>query len=78
MPDDIETIELLLYTYAESGQYAELEKASESYIDLYPTQASLYYYAGYGANRLSNIKKQRTGWKVVLILLWKTLNWKRV
>ena len=59
-PDDIEAIELLLYTYAESAQYQKLADAASGYIDLYPTQARLYYYAGLGANRLKQYAKAKS------------------
>ena len=49
--DDIEAIELLLYTYSEGGKYADLSKKAEGYIDLYPTHARLYYFAGLAANK---------------------------
>jgi len=57
--DDIEGIELLLYTYAETGQNDKLIKAATGYIDSYPTQASLYYYAGLGSNRLQQYAKAK-------------------
>ena len=34
-------------------------KKSEAYIDLYPTKANLYYYAGKGNNNLKNYKKAK-------------------
>lgn len=57
--DDIEAIELLLYTYAESGRNDELLKKSSGYIDLYPTHARLYYFAGLGANGLGQYAKAK-------------------
>lgn len=57
--DDIEGIELLLRTYAESAQNDKLLKKASEYLDLYPTQASLYYYAGMGANRLQQFAKAK-------------------
>jgi tetratricopeptide (TPR) repeat protein len=57
--DDIESIELLLQTYVESGQNDKLLKKATEYIDLFPTQASLYYYAGLGANRLQQYAKAK-------------------
>jgi tetratricopeptide (TPR) repeat protein len=57
--DDIEAIELLLYTYAEGGQYDNLYKKAVSYIDLYPTHARLYYFAGLGANKLKQYGKAK-------------------
>lgn len=56
-PDDVEAIELLLFTYAESGEYSLLAQRAESYLDLYPAQPQLYYYAGVGANGLKEHKK---------------------
>lgn len=58
-PDDIEAVELLLYTYAENAQYTELLKKSEDYINLYPTHARLYYFAGLAANRQQQYKKAK-------------------
>ncbi|TRW22632.1 tetratricopeptide repeat protein [Flavobacterium zepuense] len=57
--DDIEGIELLLKTYAESAQNDKLLKKATEFIDLYPTQARLYYYAGLGANRLQQYAKAK-------------------
>ena len=60
LPDDIEGIELLLYAYAESGQNDKLAEKASGYIDSYPTQARLYYYAGLGANKLKQFAKAKT------------------
>jgi tetratricopeptide (TPR) repeat protein len=57
--DDIESIELLLYTYAESGQYDNLFKKSSDYIELFPTHARLYYFAGLGANQTRQFGKAK-------------------
>lgn len=57
--DDIEAIELLLYTYAEAGNFDALYKKSVSYIDLFPTHAKLYYFAGLGANKLQQFGKAK-------------------
>ena len=57
--DDIEAIELLLYTYAESGQNDKLLKTATTYLDSYPTQARLYYYAGLADNRLQQYAKAK-------------------
>lgn len=58
-PDDIESVELLLYTYAESAQYDNLLKKSTDYIDVYPTHARLYYFAGLGANQMKQFGKAK-------------------
>lgn len=57
--DDIETIELLLYAYAEGSQFDVLSKKAAEYIDLYPTHARLYYFAGLGANKQKQFKKAK-------------------
>ncbi|AWH84483.1 cytochrome C biosynthesis protein [Flavobacterium album] len=57
--DDIEAIELLLYAYAEGGRNDELLKKASRYIDLYPTHARLYYFAGLGANGLGQYAKAK-------------------
>jgi tetratricopeptide (TPR) repeat protein len=59
-PNDMEGIELLLYVLSESGQNQDLVDKSIEYIALYPTQASLYYYAGLGANRTKQFDKAKS------------------
>lgn len=58
-PDDIETVELLLYTYTEAAQYDRLLKKSEEYIELYPTHARLYYFAGLASNQQKQYAKAK-------------------
>lgn len=58
--DDISTIELLLQTYTEKAQFDVLAKKAESYLELYPTHARLYYFAGLAQNQLKNFKKALT------------------
>ncbi len=57
--DDIEAIELLLYSYQESNQNELLLKKASGYIDLYPTHARLYYFAGLASNKLGAFKKAK-------------------
>ena len=57
--DDVEGVELLLLTYAEGAQNDKMYKLATSYIDLYPTQPRLYYYAGLAANRLQQFGKAK-------------------
>lgn len=57
--DDLEAVELLLFTYAEGGQNEKMYKTATKYIDLYPTQATLYYYAGLAANRQQQYAKAK-------------------
>jgi tetratricopeptide (TPR) repeat protein len=58
-PDDIEAVELLLYTYTESAQYDKLLKKSSEYLDLYPTHARLYYFAGLASNQAKQYAKAK-------------------
>ena len=57
--NDIEAIDLLLNIYDFNKQYEKMAKKSEEYIDLFPTKANLYYYAGKGNNNLKNYKKAK-------------------
>jgi tetratricopeptide (TPR) repeat protein len=58
-PDDIEAVELLLYTYTESAQYDKLLKKATEYIDVYPTHARLYYFAGLASNQAKQYAKAK-------------------
>lgn len=57
--DDIEAIELLLYTYTETGQYKTAMEKADAYTSLYPSQPRLYFYAGLAANKLNLYSKAR-------------------
>lgn len=57
--DDTEAVDLLLFTYAESAQNDKMYKTATKYIDLYPTQPTLYYYAGLAANRQQQYSKAK-------------------
>jgi len=57
--NDVEAIDLLLNIYDFNKQFEKMAKKSEAYIDLYPTKANLYYYAGKGNNNLKNYKKAK-------------------
>ena len=57
--NDIEAIDLLLNIYDFNMQFEKMAKKSEAYIDLFPTKANLYYYAGKGFNNLNNFKKAK-------------------
>lgn len=58
-PDDIESVELLLMAYADGAQYEKLGKKASDYIDVYPTQARLYYFAGLAANQQKKYDKAK-------------------
>lgn len=55
--DDILVIELLLQAYADSNRFDKVNKYAEDYLEMYPTQARLYFYAGLAQNQLKNYKK---------------------
>ncbi len=57
--NDIETIDLLLNIYDFNKQFEKMAKKSEELVDLFPTKANLYYYAGKGNNNLKNFKKAK-------------------
>ena len=43
----------------EAQKYPELLQKADEYLELYPTQAKLYYFAGYAANRQQEFKKAK-------------------
>lgn len=57
--DDIEAVELLLYSYIETSQFDLLTKNAAANLDVYPTHARLYYFAGLGANKQKQFGKAR-------------------
>jgi tetratricopeptide (TPR) repeat protein len=58
-PDDFNTLVLLIKSYENIQNFESLAKLTEDYIDLFPTQANLYYYAGLANNKLTNYKKAK-------------------
>lgn len=55
--DDILVIELLLESYAEKNQFDKVSRKAEDFLELYPTHARLYFYAGMAQNQMKNYKK---------------------
>lgn len=55
--NDIESILLLLETQTALEKFEEVKKTSTNYIDLYPTFAKLYFYAGLANYKLNNPKE---------------------
>lgn len=55
--DDILVIELLLQAYANKSQFDKVSKKAEEFLEMYPTHARLYFYAGLAENQLKNYKK---------------------
>ncbi|NHM07885.1 cytochrome C biosynthesis protein [Flavobacterium sp. CYK-4] len=58
-PEDMETIVLQLQAYTENQQFDVLAKKATDWVELYPSQPQLYYYAGLGYNQLKNYKKAK-------------------
>lgn len=56
-PEDWEAIELLLDNLSNAKKYEELGNRAEIFIDLFPAQPKLYYYAGYAKNKAQNYKQ---------------------
>jgi tetratricopeptide (TPR) repeat protein len=56
-PNDFETILLLLENYIHLKDYEALANRAKIFIDFFPTQAKLYYYAGFSNNILKKHKE---------------------
>ena len=56
-PEDFNTIVLLINTYEKLQKFEALVRLTEDYIELFPTQVNLYYYAGLANNKVTNYKK---------------------
>lgn len=59
IPDDIETALLLLECYTEKGLFDVIEKKTEAFIPIYPTQPEFYYYSGLALNQKGAFKKAK-------------------
>ncbi|MET3025432.1 tetratricopeptide repeat protein [Flavobacterium sp. UW10123] len=57
---DLETNMLLLDTYAQAKQYEPMTKRAMMLIEVYPSQAQFYYYAGLGSNQMKQFKNAKT------------------
>lgn len=57
--DDIETELLLLEAYTEKQLFDVVAKKTTDFIDLFPSQPKLYYFAGLAYNQLKNYKKAK-------------------
>lgn len=56
-PEDFNTVVLLIKTYENLQNFEALARLTEDYIELFPTQVNLYYYAGLANNKVTNYKK---------------------
>ena len=59
IPDDLESALLLFECYTEKGLFDVIEKKSESFIQIYPTQPQFYYYSGLAFNQRGAFKKAK-------------------
>ncbi|WP_294959162.1 tetratricopeptide repeat protein [uncultured Flavobacterium sp.] len=57
---DLETNMLLLDAYAQAKQYEPMTKRAMMLIEVYPSQAQFYYYAGLGSNQQKQFKNAKT------------------
>ncbi|MDQ6528550.1 tetratricopeptide repeat protein [Flavobacterium sp. LHD-85] len=57
---NLETNMLLLEAYAQAKQYEPMTKRAMMLIEVYPSQAQFYYYAGLGSNQLKQFKNAKT------------------
>lgn len=55
-PNDLEPVILLIDALIAVNNFDEVAKIAEEYIDLYPTIANLYFYAGLGNNKINKPK----------------------
>jgi tetratricopeptide (TPR) repeat protein len=58
-PDDIESLNYFLEVLQQKQDYQRLVTTASDLLELYPTQASYYFYAGFGYNQLQNFKKAK-------------------
>lgn len=54
--NDLEAVVLLIDAFIAINNFNEVAKIAEDYIDLYPTIANLYFYAGLGNNQINKPK----------------------
>ncbi|QLC66804.1 tetratricopeptide repeat protein [Flavobacterium sp. LPB0248] len=57
---DLETNMLVLEAYAQAKQYEPMTKRAMMLIEVYPSQAQFYYYAGLGSNQQKQFKNAKT------------------
>ncbi len=56
-PEDFESFEFLMQLLVQQKQYDKVEKYANQQVELYPTQASLYYYSGVALLNLNKTKE---------------------
>ena len=55
-PSDFETMTLLLDNFVNANDYDAVANRAKVFIDFFPTQANLYYYAGFALNKTAKYK----------------------
>lgn len=58
-PEDIESVDYYLEVIYQKQDFQLLVKKATDFTEVYPTQASYYFYAGFGHNQLKNFKKAK-------------------
>ena len=58
-PEDVESINYYLEVIYQKQDFQLLSKKATDFTEVYPTQASYYFYAGFGHNQLKNFKKAK-------------------
>ena len=56
-PEDFESFEFLMQLLVQKKQYEKVDKYANQQLELYPTQASLYYYSGVALLNLNKTKE---------------------
>jgi tetratricopeptide (TPR) repeat protein len=56
-PEDFESFEFLMQLLVQKKQYEKVDKYAKQQLELYPTQASLYYYSGVALFNLNKTKE---------------------
>lgn len=58
-PDDLDAYSYLMPLLIDNNEFQKVEKLANSQLELYPTQANLYYYCGLALNNLSKFKEAK-------------------
>ncbi|WP_438964983.1 tetratricopeptide repeat protein [Flavobacterium sp.] len=58
-PDDLEAYSYLMPLLIDNNEFQKVEKLANSQLELYPTQANLYYYCGLALNNLGKFKEAK-------------------
>ena len=56
---DLETMDYYLNVLIQKEDYATVISKAEAFLELYPTQPSFYFYAGFASNKINQFKKAK-------------------